>query len=207
MRLEKFENKLIPVEYVCDVQLGKMEKDIYTPEKILATDVRIQPPNSLSYIIQFKGNVLDKFQEWYNGLSSNNGKADSKDSIVIHVSMPIYHPEDAEVNGVEENEDSPRRPFLTKKDGVFYWNVSIDVENGKILDWPSKTTLKTWDKVVDELTVECNRKTYEDYVPDFLSIWDRGYGDYVYIEVLEDGTIKDWNSKKCVDWLKEQEFL
>ena len=73
---------------------------------------------------------------------------------------------------------------------------------GRILSWPSGTTAKTYYKTSDACELVYMGKSYEEYVPDFLQIWDNGYGDYVHVEVQQDGTIKDWNAERCMSWLK-----
>ena len=131
---------------------------------------------------------------------------------IVRVSAGVY-PIDAWVNGeddadTEEDENAvPKMPGLVKVGDRDYdnwrWNITIDIENGKILNWPQGTTAKTNYKPSDDCDIFYLGKKYSDNVPDFLAIFDDGYGDYIYIEVLEDGTIKDWDKKACKDWLKE----
>ena len=86
----------------------------------------------------------------------------------------------------------------------------INIENGHIENWPDG---KTGDfrtvKIVDtghyELLDIAQRKlrVLDSYVPEFLSIEDKGYGDYLEFEVDSKGYIKNW--KFGDDELKETE--
>ena len=86
------------------------------------------------------------------------------------------------------------------------WCPVIDVNEGKILDWPEGFCLRTHFKVCDQgvyvysnydesaqiVSVDCN----EHYVPTWLDDIDDGYGDYLYISVNGDGSIENWDSLK-----------
>ena len=134
---------------------------------------------------------------------------------ILKIVADVY-PEDAEVNGVREpvplesqNPDKidykmPGLGKIKRNWGTeWLWTATIDISSGKILNWPEGTTAKTWYKTSDCCGLVYLGKEYKDYVPDFLEIWDDGYGDYIYIEILSDGTIKDWDAEKCKNWLKE----
>ncbi len=134
---------------------------------------------------------------------------------VLEIDANVY-PEDAEVNGVREHEplesENPddveyKMPGICKEKTTWgtewHWKVKIDISTGKILDWPQGTTAKTWYKTSDCCGLKYLGKSQEDYVPGFLEIYDSDCGDYIYIEILEDGTIKDWNAKECRKELKK----
>ena len=88
----------------------------------------------------------------------------------------------------------------------------IDVENGHIENWPEgKTASFLTVKIVDcghyeLLDAERNIiKQLDGYVPDFLSIEDEGYGDYLEFEVREDGCIDKWKfGQKELDEINEE---
>lgn len=141
--------------------------------------------------------------------------AADKNTQIFEIDATVY-PEDAEVNGVREPEaDESENPDdveykmpgickVSKSWGTeWHWKVKIDIPSGKILNWPQGTTAKTWYKTSDCCGLKYLGKSYNDYVPEFLEIYDSDCGDYIYIEILEDGTIKDWDAKTCKDWLKE----
>lgn len=98
----------------------------------------------------------------------------------------------------------------TRKD----WCPVIDVNEGKVLDWPKDFVLKTHFKVCDQgvyvysnydesqQIVSTDVRDY--YVPKWLDAIDDGFGDYMYITINGDGTIDKWDSlkKKLFDLIK-----
>lgn len=88
-----------------------------------------------------------------------------------------------------------------------YWVIVIDLEEGKVLDWPQGFAISTNFKVCDDgeysfldaekkLVVNITDEYEQYYVPDFLALEDEGYGDYVYIDICADGTIKHFDLMK-----------
>ena len=51
-------------------------------------------------------------------------------------------------------------------------------------------TYKLYDEQYNEIV------SYQGYVPDILSCIDKGYGDYLSMNILPDGHIDNWNSNK-----------
>ena len=142
----------------------------------------------------------------FSSTSSSSSASESTD--VLEIVAGVY-PEDAAVNGEDEpdsDSENPeyKMPGIKKNDYGYIWNVKIDIPTGKILDWPQGTTATTYYKTADCCGLKYMGKSYENYAPDFLSVFDEGYGDYIYLEILEDGTIKDWNADECRMWLKEK---
>lgn len=89
-----------------------------------------------------------------------------------------------------------------------YLELIIDLDEGKVLNWKDGFCLHTSYKVCDDgeysfLDKDMNEvvnitKEYKQYyVPDFLSIEDSGYGDYVNININGDGTIQHFDAMKC----------
>ena len=82
-----------------------------------------------------------------------------------------------------------------------YWCPIIDVDEGIITNWDINESVYVFLKVCDEF--ECTIKdvngeiigTYEGYVPDFMSIEDYGYGDYIDLVIESNGKIRGWNIK------------
>jgi len=88
-----------------------------------------------------------------------------------------------------------------------YLELIIDLENGKVLNWPEGFCLNTSYKICDDgeyifLDSDMNEivnitKEYKQYyVPSFLAIEDDGWGDYVYININSDGTIQNFDKMK-----------
>jgi hypothetical protein len=102
--------------------------------------------------------------------------------------------EDATVNGVED-EDGSRIPF---RDGD-NWCPKIELETGKIVDWPQGTTAHIHYKVCDDgdykLLDECGNVVVhiDEYVPAIMSPGDScKCGDYVVMDVDAAGLVQKW---------------
>ncbi len=101
--------------------------------------------------------------------------------------------EDATINNVEDTEGDliPCR----EKD---YWCPLIDVKEGKILNWEQGKTADVHFKICDDgeytLLDENNNQITkkEGYVPDVMCPAEEGCGDYVIMEIDENGFIQDW---------------
>ncbi len=132
-------------------------------------------------------------------------------------------PEDATVNGECDDEDKCLMPFLVKQGKhSFLWKPVIDIDEGKIVDWPNGTTAETNYKSVD-----CNRicfydeneeliswfdkreqeevKEYEGYVPEILDCVGDGYGDYVQMKIDKNGYIENFNKEDINQIFNEEE--
>ena len=80
------------------------------------------------------------------------------------------------------------------------WNVTINVDNGRISNWDGTTKLTFETKICDTGTytlVDTDGKTvatiYNDYVPNNLIPGE--YGDYINLEIDEGGYITNWPKK------------
>ena len=131
----------------------------------------------------------------------------------LKVRACVRYPEDSEfieaendrkVNYISDDEENPKMPFMEveyDKYGhkKFYWTPTIDLENGVIVNWPKGVKVHVFYKVCDdfECTVydEYDNEVlhYEGYVPDFMSIEEEGYGDYIDMIIDENGCIQKWN--------------
>ena len=88
------------------------------------------------------------------------------------------------------------------------WKPIIDVNTGQILNWSADRKFWVFGKVCDEF--KCKVKgindevliDYEGYVPNCMSINDKGYGDYIDMIVNPDGIIQDWEFKQSdIDYM------
>ena len=132
-------------------------------------------------------------------------------------------PEDAIVNGECDDEDKCLMPFLEKcGTDSFLWKPVIDIDKGKIVNWPNGTTAKTNYKSVD-----CNKiyfynknekliswfskeeqeevNVYEGYVPEILDCVGDGYGDYVQMKIDKNGYIKNFDKEDIYQIFNEEE--
>lgn len=89
-----------------------------------------------------------------------------------------------------------------------YLELIIDLDEGKVLNWKDGFCLYTSYKVCDDgeysfldkdmnEVVNITNEYGQYYVPDFLSIEDSGYGDYVNININGDGSIQHFDVMKC----------
>ena len=104
--------------------------------------------------------------------------------------------EDAIVNG-EEDTDGKLIPF---RDGDT-WQILIELETGRIVGWPKGTVASVHYKVCDEGVYKLLRehkhgpeivKVIDGYVPDIMSPSGDSFGDYVIMDIDENGFIANW---------------
>lgn len=95
-----------------------------------------------------------------------------------------------------DDEDMPYDFPLRSGD---WWDALIDIDSGKIIDWPQGKTGDFYMKVCDKgsyYLLDANQKEIakieEDYVPNQLLPPNDGYGDYVCLVISEDGSITNW---------------
>lgn len=121
--------------------------------------------------------------------------------------------EDSEINGVDDiswDEQSegmqPRMPFATyneekaatHKGESYRWELTIDLTEGKILDWPVGLTAKIHYKICDDGTyylMDENKNILIEkncYVPDILAYQCDGWGDYIIMTIDENGKILNY---------------
>jgi len=104
--------------------------------------------------------------------------------------------EDSSVNGKGESGDEPTIPL---RDGV-RWTLKIDLDTGQICDWPEGTSADTYYKVCDQGVYSLLAEngdviaTRSGYVPDMLSPLEKGYGDYVILNIDGAGRIAGWKA-------------
>lgn len=134
----------------------------------------------------------------------------------IVVKATVRYPEDAEFieeklddqnipynNYINDDDENPKMPFIEiEYDNFgrkrFYWQPTIDIENGLIINWPEGVKAHVFYKVCDEFECTIYDRSgnevlyYEGYVPDFMAIEDEGYGDYIDMFVDENGYINNW---------------
>ena len=134
----------------------------------------------------------------------------------LKVKAGVRYPEDSEfievnmdedgkpyTNYISDDEENPKMPFMEveyDKYGhkSFYWQPTIDPENGVIINWPKGVKAHVFYKVCDDFRCTISDENdnevlqYKGYVPEFMAIEDEGYGDYIDMVVDGNGTIKGW---------------
>lgn len=113
--------------------------------------------------------------------------------------------EDAEVNGSRDTSTGDNIPCKESES----WKPIIDVENGKIMNWTEGIEAKVFYKVCDDADYKLlteNKKEIQSYtssyVPPFLDIDAKGYGDYIRLTISEEGYISNWNMPKKIDFTR-----
>lgn len=102
--------------------------------------------------------------------------------------------EDSEVDGVED----VKGDLIPCRDGE-YWKPLIELETGKIVNWEIGKTAKIHYKSCDDNLFKLLDEKQEvvvsrdGYVIDMMCPAENGYGDYVIMSILEDGTIEDFD--------------
>jgi len=140
--------------------------------------------------------------------------------------------EDCEIDGQEFDEDTDEdviKDLLTRWNEEYKIGLVkddrmiliINPETGKVENYAGGKEIRMHFKVCDECSYQITERVAnginpydaydnvileqdEDYVPDFLSIDDKGYGDYVEITLQADGTIKDWDPKEFERWVVKE---
>lgn len=114
----------------------------------------------------------------------------------LQVKAGVRYWEDATVNDVEDN-DGELIPCRIKDDNENWFPV-IDIDSGIITNWEKGKTAEIHYKVCDDgiyVVFDENEKEIarkEGYVPDTMSPKEQGYGDYIIMNVDENGLIENW---------------
>lgn len=82
------------------------------------------------------------------------------------------------------------------------WTAVVDVDSGRIENWPIGDSRTMHIKVCDAGTYSLFDETgaevvsYSGYVPNIVP---GSYGDYIELEIDENGVITNWNPKADID--------
>lgn len=113
----------------------------------------------------------------------------------VKVKAQIQYWEDTEINGIDDTENGDNIPC---KQGEL-WCPVINVATGIIENWEIGKTAKVHYKVSDgcgwELLDENDsviQSQDDGYVPKTLCPAERGYGDYIIMNINENGLIDKW---------------
>ena len=119
----------------------------------------------------------------------------------IDVDAYVQYWEDTIVNGVEDI-DGTLIPFRVDN----HWCPRIRLSDGYVVNWPQGTTAKVHYKVCDagqyriHTGIKLIAKWRRYYVPDdFLCHGDTGYGDYIILNINEDGMIENWHTPEILE--------
>jgi hypothetical protein len=90
----------------------------------------------------------------------------------------------------------PKEIKLLDIDGEKYWQDIIDLSTGKLSHWPQGISYDFYDKIRDSGTYKLLDpyllivKEIQDYVPN--GIIPGEYGDYMDLQIDENGIVKNW---------------
>ena len=108
----------------------------------------------------------------------------------LEVQAGVRYWEDATVNGTEDADGT----LIPLRNGD-KWCPVIELQTGRVLNWPANVTADIHYKVCDDgdysLLADDRRviASIDGYVPEILSPKSPGYGDYVIMNVGPDGVI------------------
>lgn len=108
---------------------------------------------------------------------------------------------------------TPKMPFAVKDETKTYteyrWQITIDLENAKILDWPQGVEARVFYKVCDDGTyylLDADKnvlKKVDCYVPDILSYIENGFGDYIDMKIDGDGNLVGYPKEKTDNYIQK----
>jgi hypothetical protein len=111
------------------------------------------------------------------------------------VKAGVRYWEDSKINGEYAKEDGNIVPCKIGN----YWRPMIDVEKGLIVNWEIGKTADIHFKVCDEFAAklvnpngEVILSVEDAYVPKCLCPKEDGYGDYIIMDIDENGYIQNW---------------
>ena len=103
---------------------------------------------------------------------------------------------------IDGKEDTERGLYVPCKNGNI-WNPHIDIDSGIITNWDKGVSANIHYKVCDECGYELLDNdgnviiSFEDgYVPKTLCPKENGYGDYIIMDIDENGKIENWKFRK-----------
>lgn len=122
--------------------------------------------------------------------------------------LTVRRPVEVEIVGVlievpvrYDEEDIPNDFPLRRGD---MWTAAVDIDTGKVHDWPPGRTGNLHMKVVDEGSYTLMAadgttvaKIEQDYVPN--SLIPGSYGDYIELDIDENGIITNWPKPDRLD--------
>lgn len=118
--------------------------------------------------------------------------------------------DDSFINGNKDSNYVPNMPCIAEEDNC--WQPIIDIDEGKILDWPNDIEANIIYQVNGDCEIICKTKddkticTNENYkyVPKFLSPGEKECDYYIQMNVSKNGHIENWNVEDVKKWMYTQ---
>lgn len=128
----------------------------------------------------------------------------------LKVAAKVRYWEDAKINGIPDDPDSPIIPCRSGD----IWSPVIDIDRGYIVNWYGGYSADIHYKVCDAGNYYITDKDdnvvmyrTDNYVPDILSIGEVGYGDYIILKVDAYGKIDNWVVKNLEQFKTSSKYL
>lgn len=130
-------------------------------------------------------------------------------TLFIDVCAAVRYYEDGIINNHSDSNNDPEMPCVNED---YAWCPIIDAETGQIINWKKGNIASLYYKVCDEckITIRIGDTVIyndENYVPDFLCPKEEGYGDYIIMDIDENGFINNWNKNNEVEKFLETNNL
>ena len=121
----------------------------------------------------------------------------------LRVTAGVRYWEDAKINGEEFDEDYDGE-LIPCKNGDS-WCPVIDIDTGRIANWTQGVTADIHFTVCDAGVYEVIDQygtivhTKDGYVPSVMCPKEEGYGDYIIMDVDENGIIQNWKPEDILE--------
>lgn len=115
----------------------------------------------------------------------------------------------------QEKGEKPKMPFAVKDESKTYakyrWQITIDLENAKVLDWPQGVEARVFYKVCDDGTyylLDADKNVLKEvncYVPDILSYIDvdDSFGDYIDMKIDGNGNLVGYLKENTDNYIQK----
>lgn len=125
----------------------------------------------------------------------------------LEIKAKVRYWEDTEINGQPDTEDGDNIPC---KEGEL-WKPIINIETGTIINWELGKKANVHYKVCDCCSWSINNNegvdliVQNEYVPNILCPKECGYGDFIIMDIDDNGVIDRWNKNLIYDLLIDAE--
>ena len=133
------------------------------------------------------------------------------EAVYLEVDAGVRYWNDGYINGMEDTDCEETDGSPQMRGNNWRWRPLIDIETGRIVNWSQGTTANVHYKVCDDFycdILDGNKNvitSYDGYVPKIMCPADEGYGDYIIMNIDENGFIQGWEKELISRIIKEYE--